>query len=120
MLDAVTVNVVVRSDGLSELGANDHTRTIGGRTTREKHYPGTRVGESSLSSISLVFMAPRAKLTSSKETATLKATPVHLKGLLSCSTGQGSLWSCSKMLVSWNSQAWTGIRNLEAAGAGIG
>lgn len=83
VFDAVTVNVVVRSDGLSELGTNNHTRAVSGRTTREKHYPGTSAGESSLSFISLVLLASTAKLTSSKETATLKATPVHLKGLLS-------------------------------------
>lgn len=61
VLDAVTVNVVVRSDGLSKLGTNDHTRSISGRTTREKHYPGTSVGEGSLSSISLAFVASTAK-----------------------------------------------------------
>jgi hypothetical protein len=59
-------------------------------------------------------------LTSSSDTATPNATPVHLNGLLSVSTGHGSLCSPSRILVSWNSHACTGMRNLLAAGAGIG
>lgn len=55
------------------------------------------------------------RLTSNNPTATLKATPVLLKGLLSLATDQASLWRFSKMLVSWNSHCWTGIKNLLAA-----
>lgn len=53
-------------------------------------------------------------LTSSMPTATERATPVHRRGRLSFATLHESLWSCSRMLVSWNSHCWTGMRNLDA------
>lgn len=48
VLGVVLVNVVVRSDALTELGGDDHTGTFGGRTTAEEHDAGTGVGEGSL------------------------------------------------------------------------
>lgn len=45
VLDVVTVNVVMRSDGLLQLGANDVTRSLGGGTAGEKHDARTGVLE---------------------------------------------------------------------------
>lgn len=40
VLDMITVNVMVRANGLSQLGAGDHTRTGRGGTAREQHDAG--------------------------------------------------------------------------------
>lgn len=48
VLGVVLVNVVVRSDALTELGGDDHTGAFGGRTTAEEHDASTSVGESGL------------------------------------------------------------------------
>jgi hypothetical protein len=120
VLDAVSVNVVVRSDRLPKLRADDKTRSIGRWSTREQHDSSTSVGESGLKHQRGLHELQDTLLTSRRAVATPRATPVHLKGLLSCSTGHGSLWSPSRILVNWNSHAWTDSRNLDAAGAGIG
>lgn len=45
VLDVVAVDIVVRSNGLTELGSNNHTRTLGRRATTEQHDTGTLVHE---------------------------------------------------------------------------
>ena len=119
MLDAISVDVVVRSDGFSEFWADNQSRSIGRWSTGEQHDSSTSVGESGLYVSNHVVLINK-RPTSRRAVATPRATPVHLKGLLSCSTGHGSLCNPSRMFVNWNSQAWTGRRNLDAAGAGIG
>jgi len=119
VLDAISVDVVVRSDGFSEFWADNQSRSIGRWSTGEQHDSSTSVWECGLS-VSYYLTQSCSRLTSRRAVATPRATPVHLKGLLSCSTGQGSLWSPSRMFVNWNSHAWTGRRNLDAAGAGMG
>jgi len=118
MLDTVPVNVVMRTNGLSEFGRNNESWSVGCGTTGKEHYPSASVGEGGL--LSVILHLPKPKLTSKRETATPRATPVHLKALLSCSTGQGSLCNPSRMLVNWNSHSCTCIKNLLAAGAGMG
>ena len=45
VLDAVPVDIVVRSNRLPELGRNDKTRAVGGWSSSEEHDTGTSVGE---------------------------------------------------------------------------
>lgn len=45
MLDTVPVNIVVGTDGLSQLRRDDHTRSVGGWTSGEQHDSSTSVGE---------------------------------------------------------------------------
>jgi hypothetical protein len=48
VLDVVTVDVVVGSDGLAKFGPNNHARALGGGPTSEKHYSCTSVLEGRL------------------------------------------------------------------------
>ena len=45
VLDVVTLNIVVRSDGLFELYADDHTRTLGRWSTHKQHHPRSSLRE---------------------------------------------------------------------------
>ena len=120
MLDSVSLDIVMRSNGFLELGTDDHSWTFRRRTSSEEHDSSSGVGEGGLGSgrgrgrdRSARVEGKRveeeekeretSELTSSIPTATLNATPVHLNGLLSFATLHESLWSCSRMLVSWNS-----------------
>lgn len=48
VLDAVSVDIVVRSDGLPELWSDDHTGSVRGRSPREQHDPSASVREGGL------------------------------------------------------------------------
>ena len=48
MLDAVPVDIVMRSDRFSELGADDHTGSFGSGTTGKEHDTGPGVREGGL------------------------------------------------------------------------
>lgn len=48
VLDVVAINVVVRSDGFSELDGGDHARALGGRTAGKEHDAGACAREAGL------------------------------------------------------------------------
>ena len=111
----VAVDVVVRSDGLLQLVADDHTRALRGRPSREDHDPRASVGESRLGyGISGCAGRTTISLTSSRPTATDTATPVQRNGRLPDATGHGSWARVSRMPVSWNSHCETGSKKRAA------
>jgi hypothetical protein len=119
MFDAVPIDVVMRSNGLTEFRTDHHTWALCSWTTCEEHDPCAGVGERCLprgvkgtgyvnGSGQTIFSMPKTEtrnavpnrgpaLTSNNETATFIATPVHLNALLSLATGQGSLVNPSKI-----------------------
>ena len=59
VLDAVSVDIVVRSDRLPQLGRDDHARSVGGRSTGEEHDPSASVGERGLRMSILPRVCPK-------------------------------------------------------------